>query len=413
MFSRPKATILVGVELGTSKICCVVAERSPEGALSIIGLGQRSSKGVRKGEVINPAQAAEDARHAIAQAEEMANVDIHKVRLGVTGSHIRGYNNRGIHIIPSVGRGVEANDVQEVLRNARNAVAPAGTDVLHSMRQQFFLDGRGPIPPLPDPVNLQGTRLEADMHVIRGDIHRLRTGIGVIEALQLEVEEVVFNGLASALAVLDHDQKELGVLVLDLGAGTADYVVYAAGAIRYSGVLAVGGDHVSNDLAHGLKITMRRAEQLKIEHGTAMDDDALAEATLTLPNEYGLPPKIINLAHLRRIMAVRLEETLGILAEELRAANLTEQLRAGVVLCGGGARIPRVADLTERVFRLPVAVGRTLAISGLSDTLDQPEFATAIGLIKYETSRSRARVRKSGLWSALDSLVGSAKSLFL
>ena len=215
-----------------------------------------------------------------------------------------------------------------------------------------------------------------------------------MKGLQLEVDEIVFNGLASSLALLTNEQKELGALVIDIGGGTTEYVVYADGVIKHTGVLAVGGDHVSNDLAYGLKVPLSRAEKLKIEHGSALVDDAVKGQTITITNELGLPLKTVNLEHLRRIMSLRLEEIFQLIAQDLEQAGLLDYLRAGVFLCGGGARIPQIAKLAERVLQMPVSLGKTNSISGLKSALDQPEFATAIGLVKFgsfKNARADAR----------------------
>jgi cell division protein FtsA len=216
-----------------------------------------------------------------------------------------------------------------------------------------------------------------------------------VKGLQLEVEEIVFNGLASSLALLSSEQKELGALVIDIGGGTTDYVVYADGVIKHTGALALGGDHVSNDLGHGLKVPLSRAEKLKLEHGSALVDEAMKGRTLTITNELGLPLKTINVEHLQRIMSLRLEEIFQIIASDLENAGLVDYLRAGVFLCGGCARAPQIAKLAEPVLQMPVSLGQTNSISGLKSALDQPEFVTAIGLAKFGSLKTKKREGKS------------------
>src|SRR5208282_3811330 len=208
-------------------------------------------------------------------------------------------------------------------------------------------------------------------------VDRLKNSIAVVKGLHLEVDEIVFTGLASALALLSNEQKELGSLVIDLGGGTADYAVYSNGIIKHTGVLAVGGDHISNDLAYGLKVPLGRAEQLKLEHGSALLETSVKGQTLSSPGELGLLPKSVNLEHLRRIMSLRLRETFELIEAELSHLGLLDRLRAGVFLCGGGARISAVRELAAEVFALPAFLGNTHSISGLKSALDQPEFATA------------------------------------
>src|SRR6266571_692255 len=266
------SSIIVGLEVGTSKVCAVVGELSSEGALNLIGVGQARSRGVRKGEIADAPMAEEDVRQAIVEAEQMADVEIRSVYLGVTGGHIRGFNNRGVHPVVSADREISEDDVQDVVRNAKAINLPAENSVLHAIRQHFLVDGQDSIT---HPVGMLGARLEVDVHVVHGHLNRLQNAIRVVKGIQLEVDEVVFNGLASALALLTNEQKELGALVIDIGGGTTDYVVYVDGVIKHTGVLAVGGDHVSNDLAYGLKVPLGRAEQLKIEHGSGLVDESI------------------------------------------------------------------------------------------------------------------------------------------
>src|SRR5512143_3609844 len=280
------SSIIVGLEIGTSKVCAVVGEANVGGAVSIIGVGQARSRGVRKGEIVDAAVAEEDIRNAIVEAEQMADVEIRSVYLGVTGGHLRGFNNRGVHPVVSADREITEEDVQDVIKNAKTINLPAQNHVIHAIRQHFLVDGRDGIT---NPVGMLGARLEVDVHVVHGGLNRLQNAIRTVKGLQLEVDDIVFNGLACALALLTNEQKELGSVVIDIGGGTTEYVVYANGIIKHTGVLAVGGDHVSNDLAYGLKVPLSRAEQLKLEHGAAFLDEAVKGQTLTISNEHGLP----------------------------------------------------------------------------------------------------------------------------
>src|SRR5271169_3741202 len=282
--------IIVGLEIGTSKICAVVGEVNASGSLNIIGLGQARSRGVRKGEVADVGAVEEDVRNAVVEAEGMADVEIRSVYLGVTGGHIRGFNNRGVHPVVSSDREIMQEDVQDVIKNAKAINLPTENHVLHAVRQHFLVDGADGIV---DPVGMLGARVEVDVHVVHGNFNRLQNPIRVVKGLQLEVEAIVFNGLAASLALLTNEQKEMGALVIDIGGGTTNFAVYADGIIKHTGVLAVGGDHVSNDLAYGLKVPLGRAEQLKIEHGSAVLDDSAKGQTITIANELNLPIKTI------------------------------------------------------------------------------------------------------------------------
>jgi cell division protein FtsA len=389
------SNIIVGLEIGTSKICVVVGELGADGAVNIVGLGQSRSRGVRKGEIINPEQVEEDLRAAVFEAEQMADVEIRSVYLGVSGGHVRGFNNRGLHTVVSAEREISEDDVQDVIKNAKAINLPAENTVVHAVRQHFFVEGQSGVT---NPVGMLGSRLEVDMHVVHGNAHRLQNAIRLVRGTQLEVDEIVFNGIASSLALLSNEQKELGALVIDIGGGTTEYVVYSDGAIRHTGVLAVGGDHVSNDLAYGLKVPLSRAEKLKLEHGSAVMTEEAKGQTIAITNELGLALKSVNVEHLQRIMSLRLEEIFQLIAGELEQANLTNYLRAGVFLCGGGSRVPNIVRLAENVFQMNVTPGHSCAISGLTAALDQPEFVTAIGLVKYGSLKNRTRPGRPSLF---------------
>jgi cell division protein FtsA len=397
------SSIIVGLEIGTSKVCAVVGDLSADGALNIVGLGQSRSRGVRKGEICDAPMAEEDVRHAIVEAEQMADVEIRSVYLGVTGGHLRGFNNRGVHPVVSADREILEADVQDVIKNAKTINLPAQNHVIHAIRQHFLVDGQDGIT---NPVGMLGSRVEVDVHVVHGNLNRLQNAIRTVKGLQLEVDDIVFNGLASALALLTNEQKELGSLVIDIGGGTTEYVLYANGIIKHTGVLAVGGDHVSNDLAYGLKVPLSRAEQLKIDHGSALAGDTATGQTVTLTNDLGMPLKVINLDHLRRIMSVRLEEIFQLIVQDLEQAGALNYLRGGAFLCGGGARIAEIAQLAEQILLMPVSLGKTNSISGLKSALDQPEFATAIGLVKFGSFQQRKRAAKASLAEGIKNTFG-------
>lgn len=398
--------LIVGLEIGTSKVCAMVGEINAEGALTIIGIGQSPSRGVRKAEIVEPNLAEEDVRAALAEAEHSADVEIRSVYLGVSGGHVLGFNNRGVQPIVSRDRDISEDDVNDVIRNAKAINIPAEHYVVHAIRQHFSVDDQEEVR---DPVGMLGSRLEVEMHVIHGRTNRFQNAIRLVKGMHLEVEDIVFNGLASSLAVLSADQKELGTLVIDLGAGSTEFLVYSRGVVKHTGVLAVGGDHVSQDIALGLKLPQGRAEKLKFDHGDAIFDETARGASFTPHNELGLPERPINIEHLRCVMSLRLQETFEIIREEVEDAGLMNHLRGGVFICGGGARIPRILELAERVFELPAFLGHARGISGLASTLDQPEFATAIGLVKFGAGQKRKKKAERG---ALQRLANWAPARF-
>jgi cell division protein FtsA len=400
--------VIAGLEVGTSKICVVIGKLGADGELKIIGVGQALSQGVRKGEVINPDQVAEDLRTAIFEAEQMADVEIRSVVLGVTGGHIRGFNSRGLHPVISADREISPEDVEDAIKNAKAISLPPENAVLHTVHQLFHVDGQTGVA---NPVGMIGARLAVDVHVIHGNAYRLQNLGRLVRGMALKVDDVVFNGIASALALLTGEQKELGALVIDIGGGTTEYVVYLDGVIRHSGVLAVGGDHVSNDLAFGLKIPLRRAEKLKIAHGCAVVTEAAKGQTVSLINEFGHELKRIKIEHIQIIMTERLGELFKLIAQDLDRVGLTRYLRAGVFICGGGSRVPGLVTLAERIFHMKVTIGQNVAISGLVDTLNQPEFSTALGLVKLGASLRQTQRITGSLREQIRAILGKIAAI--
>jgi cell division protein FtsA len=392
MFETPN--VIVGLEAGTSKICAVVGEMTEGGPPSIIGVGQCRSRGVRKGEIVDVAQAEEDIRVALGQAEDMADVVIREVYLAVSGGHLGGFNNHGSHQVPTIDRGITEEDVEHVIQNAKVANLGADRYAIHVNRHHFSVNGQEEIV---DPVGMVAQSLEVDVHITYGNFNRLQNPIRLVKSLQLDVEGIVFSGLASALAVLTPQQKQHGTLVIDMGGGTTDYALFQEGLIRHTGVLAVGGDHLTNDLACFFKLPLAEAERLKIEEGGALVDETVKGRTLALAGDHGLPGKTINLEHLRRVMGERLDETFRLIEEELSAKGLLHYVRSGVVLCGGGANIAGVTRLAENIFQVPASPGRANAMSGASENLNQPEFATGIGLVRFGALQSH-RKKAGGLF---------------
>lgn len=390
--------IIVGLEIGTSKICVVVGEVSDTQVANIIGLGQCKSRGVRKGEIVDASVVEEDVRNAIVEAEHMADVEIQSVFLGVTGSHMRGFNNTGVHPVVSADREINDADIQDVIKNAKAVNLPSDHSVIHVIRQHFRVDGQDGVL---NPEGMLGAKMEVDVHVVSGRYNRLQNPIRLVSGLHLQVENIAFNGLASSLATLSTEQKELGTLVIDLGAGITEYAIYSGGVIKHTGVLAVGGDHVSNDLAYGLKVPLGRAEQLKVDNGSAVIEPDSNNRLMDLSTDNIIPSKKINLNHLQMIMSMRLREIFELIANDIEKGGLVNYLRAGVVLCGGGARTPHITKLARDVFNLPAAIGRSSTVSGIKNALDEPEFSTSIGLIKFGAFQSQAMPKREGFGRAI------------
>jgi cell division protein FtsA len=338
------------------------------------------SNGVRKGEIVDVEAAREAIHTAVTEAENSAGVEIRAVYASVTGGHIRSFNNHGVLPILNDDSVISPEDVENVLRSARAVSLPLEHAPVHTVKRAFYVDGQKGIE---NPVGMLGSRLEVDVHVIHGVRTRLQNTLRAIKSVPLDIKGVVFNPLASALAILTTQHKELGALVIDIGGGTTDYVVYTGGTIRHSGVLAVGGDHVSNDLAVGLKIPINKAENLKVEHGVVPADDSMKGQAITLKREVGLPERDISKEVLCRIMELRLEEILQLVKTDVEKQGLLGSLGAGVFLTGGCARTRGIQTLAERVFGVPVNIGVSGTVSGVQSALDSPECAAAIGIVKF------------------------------
>jgi cell division protein FtsA len=373
-----KERIVVGLEVGTSKVCAVVGEVVDGGNISLIGVGRADSKGVRKGEIVDIDAACAAIVEAVTEAEEGANVEIHNVYASMTGGHIRCFNNRGMVTITNEEREITPDEVGNVLKNARAVNIPIGTVVIHGIRQHFYVDGQDGIQ---NPAGMIASRLEADVHVIYGVKTRLQNTIKCIKQVPLDVANICVSSLASALAVLTTEQQQLGAVVIDMGGGTTDFIAYREGTIQHSGVLAVGGDHITNDIATGLKIPMPLAEQLKIEHGTV--EWPVPDETITLKSNVGLPDRNISREMLCHAMHLRVEETLTLVKKELEKQNLLDFMGAGVFITGGCARLRGLEDLATRVFGMPVHIGHSQTINGPTSAIESPEFSTAIGLVRF------------------------------
>jgi cell division protein FtsA len=382
MLSKEK--IIVGLEVGTSKVCAVVGEVLDDGNIMVIGVGQANSEGVRKGEVVNIEAAVECIHAAVADAEESAGVEIHNVYASVSGGHIRSFNNRGTVAITNDDREISEEEVRNVLLNAKAVNIPMDHVVVHAIRQHFFVDGHDGIQ---NPIGMIGAKLEADVHVIYGVRTRLQNTIKCIKHVPLDVANIAVSGFASALAVLTSEHQQLGAVVIDMGGGTTDYIVYSEGTIQHSGVLAVGGDHVTNDVAIGLRIPMNRAETLKIEQGSV--EVPTTDEVIALKREVGLPDRQVSRQQLCRIMNLRVEETLMLVKKELEKQKLIEYLGAGVFITGGCARLRGLEALAGQVFGLPVHIGHSLTVGGPTSAIESPEYSTAIGLVRFALGTQR------------------------
>ena len=386
--------LMVGLEIGTSKICVVVGESRTDGTTKILGVGQAPSRGVRKGEIVDFETAMQCVAEAVADAEQKSDVMIKSVYVGVGGAHIESFNNRGCVLLPEDRDEIDEQDVEDVKISAREVSIPAQNAFLHSIIQHYHVDGQDGVL---NPIGMLGQKLEADYHIIHGVRTRIQNTIRCVKELPLDVEDVVFTALASAQVVLTQQQKNLGALVIDIGGGTTDYILYVDGAVKQSGALGIGGDHITNDISMGLRIPMARAEKLKIEEGSVTLGNCLPGETVVLKDDSGFAGKEIERETLNTIIHLRLRETFELLKKQLDEENFVNYIGEGIFITGGCSLVPGIDHLAEEIFEIPARVAHAQTMSGLTSAFQNPQFATAIGLIKYAQAVQVERPQRRGL----------------
>ncbi len=391
------------LEIGTSEVRVLVAEPREDGHLMITGVGAVPSRGIRKSEVIDFDNALACVKSAIQEAENNAQVSIQDVMLVFSGGHIRQLINRGTVTVLSENRVIQREDMDDVMENARAVNLPPDHEILHSIYQHFYIDDQ---PRVVNPDGMIGSRLSLDMLILYGVRNRVRNLVHVAEEAAVEVADAAFGGLCSALAVLSRQQKEGGAIVIDLGAGTTDYVLYSEQIIARAGSIAVGGDHVTNDISLGLNLSGGQAERLKRKHGAAMIDLGARDRKIPITPESGYPVREIQLRDLNTIMHARMQEIFELVKSDIGKESLRRRFSAGVVLTGGGARMARATELASRVFEMPCHIGLPKEVTGLAMPGESPEYAATVGMLKYA-------MRNPGATSRGFSIKNIFKTLFL
>src|SRR5216117_191797 len=383
--------LMIGLEIGTSKICLVVGESRTDGTLKILGVGQTPSRGVRKGEIVDFETAMKCVHEAVVDAEQKSDVMIRSVYVAVAGSHLQSFNNRGCVMLPEDRDEIDERDVEDVKINAREVSIPAQNAFLHSLIQHYHVDGQNGVL---NPIGMLGQKLEADFHIIHGVRTRIQNTIRCVKELPLDVEDVVFSALASAQVVLTQHEKNLGALVIDIGGGTTDYILYVDGAVKQSGVLAIGGDHVTHDISMGLRIPMARAEKLKIEEGSCVLGNCLPGEMILLKDDSGFAGKEIERETLNTIIHLRLREAFDLLKRRLEEESYLAYLGAGIFITGGCSLLSGIDHLASEIFEMPAHVTHAQTLSGLTSAVENPQFSTAIGLLRYAQAVQVDRPRR-------------------
>ena len=398
--------LIVGLDLGTTKICAVVGEVTSEG-INIVGVGTYPSIGLRGGVVVNIDQTVHSIRKAVDEAELMAGCEITSVYAGVAGTHVQSMNSHGVIAVKS--REVTQADIDRVLDAAKTIALPFDRQILHVLPQQYIVDDQEGIQ---NPLGMSGVRLEAKVHIITGAVSAVQNIIKCCDRANLQVQDVVLESLASSEAVLDSDEKHLGVALVDIGGGTSDVAVFLDHAIRYSCVVGLGGNHITSDISVGLRTSMDEAEKIKKKYGCALVEWINPQDVIEVGSVGGQKPRQLAQSILTQIIEARVEEIMKIVEWELVRSGYAESLHAGVVLTGGVALLPGIRELTERSFDMPVRIGVPYRFGGLGDVVKNPIYSTGTGLLMYgrkQGSGSRAPLEEPNL---LKKVITSMKRWF-
>jgi len=385
-----KENVIVGLDIGTTKICAIVGEVTDAG-VDIIGIGTHPSKGMRKGVIINIDATVESIRKTMEEAELMAGTEISAVYCGIAGSHIRGFNSHGVVAVKN--REVTENDVKRVIDAARAVAIPNDREVLHVLPQEFIVDDQDGIM---EPLGMSGVRLEAKVHIVTGAGTSTQNIIRCCNRTGLEVNDIVLEQLAASEAVLLHDEKELGVALVDIGGGTTDCIVYSMGAVRHTSSLGLGGNQVTNDIAVGLRTPLVESEKIKTKYGCALTAMVKKEETIEVPSVGGRRARSLSRQILSEIIEPRMEEIFTLIHREIVKSGYENLIPSGVVLTGGTASLEGLPELVEQIFNLPVRRGYPAGVGGLMDVVNHPMYAAAVGLILFGKGHGAAVRFKSG-----------------
>lgn len=397
-------SLIVGLDIGTSKVAAIVGAVSPAGELEIIGIGYHPSRGLKKGVVVNIESTVQSIQRAVEEAELMAGCQIHSVYAGIAGSHIRSLNSHGIVAIRD--KEVGPGDLDRVIDAARAVAIPADQKVLHILPQEFIIDNQEGIK---EPIGMSGVRLEAKVHLVTGAVSAAQNIVKCVRRCGLEVNDIILEQLASSQAVLTEDERDLGVCLVDIGGGTTDLAVFSEGAVRHTAVIPIAGDQVTNDIAVALRTPTQFAEELKIKYACALAQLASAEETIEVPSVGDRAPRRLARQTLAEVVEPRYEELLSLVQAELRRSGLEELAAAGIVLTGGSAKMEGAVELAEEIFHMPVRLGEPHTVSGLKDVVRNPVYATGVGLLLFGLQNNAGRHLRTelkgfrGVWERMKS----------
>jgi cell division protein FtsA len=403
MSKRTDRNIIVGLDIGTSKVVALVGELKETNAIEVIGIGSAPSRGLKHGVVVNIDLTVQSIQRAVEQAELMAGVDIHAVYTGIAGSHVRSLNSHGIVAIKD--KEVTSGDITRVMDAAQAVALPADQRIVHVIPQEYVIDNQDGIR---DPIGMSGVRLEARVHIVTGAESAAQNIEKCVQRCGLVVEDMVLEQWASSFAVLTDDEKDLGVCLVDIGGGTTDIAVFSGGALRHTAVIPIAGDQVTNDIAVSMRTPTQNAEDIKIRYACAVSQLHHSEDTIEVPSVGDRPPRRLARQTLAEIVEPRYAELFGLIADELRRSGFEAAIAAGIVLTGGSARMEGAVDLAEEVFHVPVRLGIPQGVQGLGDVVKNPMNATGVGLLLF----ARDKYLESGGSRGLNGMKADIGSIF-
>ena len=373
--------IVVGLDIGTTKVCAVVASINSQNRIHILGVGKAPSEGLNRGVVVNIDKTVNAIKTAIKQAELASGIEVNSVNVGIAGDHIRSIRSKGVITINNKDKEITVEDVERILKDCQQIMLPPDQQILHVIPQEFVVDGQDGIT---DPVGMSGMRMEAEVHIITGLVSAAKNLYRCVERAGYHVADIILEPLASSYAVLDDEEKEAGVVLVDIGGGTTDLAVFQENTIRHTAVIAIAGKKVTDDIKIGLSVLEDQAQTLKHQHGECFVDMITDDESITIPGIAGRPPKEITKSILAKIIQARMEEILEIIAIEVKRSGYSESLSAGIVITGGGALIKNICPLANEVLGMDSKIGRPLGLAGgLIEEVNSPIYATSVGLVLH------------------------------
>ncbi len=407
MARKTDRNLIIGLDIGTSKVACIVGEIHEDGDVEVIGIGVYPSRGLKKGVVVNLETTVQSIQRAVEEAELMAGCRIQSVYAGIAGSHINSVNSHGIVAIKD--KEVTQSDVDRVIDSARAVAIPADQKILHILPQEFVIDRQEGIK---EPIGMSGIRLEARVHIVTGAVSAAQNIVKCIRRCGLEVEDIILEQLASCAAVLTEDEKDLGVCLVDIGGGTTDLAVFTDGAIRHTAVIPIAGDQVTNDIAVALRTPTQFAEDIKVKHACALTQIARLEDSIEVPSIGERPARRISRLNLAEIVEPRYEELLLLVQAELRRSGFEDLIAAGIVLSGGSAKVEGLIELAEEIFHMPVRLGIPQYVTGLNEVVRNPIYATGVGLLLFAKQQHALGGRHAAVGSSFRGLWTRMKNWF-